>query len=420
MRASLCMPQQPRDRQPGHGNRLKPPGEPTVTYSQRLTIPAQYNVYFAQDVFNPANPCLARAISHVEAHRRHRVLAIIDSGVVKAWPDIADRLNSYSRHYAQRMELIADPFVLPGGERSKNDATLVSRLHKRLHRLGMDRQSCMVIVGGGAFLDMAGYAAATTHRGIRVIRLPTTALAQADAGLGVKNAINAFGVKNFLGTFAVPFAVVNDSRFLDTLPARHRRSGMAEAVKVALIRDAEFFDWLDEQAETFGACNPSALTHLIRRSAEIHLRHIALSGDPFESGSARPLDFGHWAAHKLESLSSYRLLHGEAVAVGIAIDSRYSVESGLLHEGACGRILDLLDRLGLPTWHRTLDTTGPDGHLKILRGLEEFREHVGGELTITLLKRIGEGTEVGEIDHKTVQRALSWLKTRHERRCTST
>jgi 3-dehydroquinate synthase len=317
------------------------------------------------------------------------------------------------------MTLSALPYIVSGGERSKNDRNLPGRLQKRLYELNMDRQSIVLIIGGGAVLDMAGYVAATTHRGLRVIRLPTTVLSQGDGGLGVKNGINAFGVKNFLGTFAVPFAIVNDAQFLDTLPARHRISGMAEAVKVALIREKEFFDWLDENAALLANFDPSALAYLVRHSAEIHLHHIASSGDPFESGNARPLDFGHWAAHKLETLSGYRLHHGEAVAIGIAIDSRYSTEIGSLSEEACGRILSLLDRLRLPSWHRILDLKGPDGHLKILRGLDEFKEHIGGDLKLTLLKQIGESTDVGQIDHTVIQRALSWLRNRHRNRCTS-
>lgn len=387
------------------------------TYLQKLTIPAQYPVYFTNDSFNPSNPCLLRAITHAEPSRRHRLFAVIDGGLFEARPDISRNLAAYVRHHARHIELTALPYIIPGGERSKNDRDLPARLQKRLYQLNMDRQSIVLIVGGGAVLDTGGYAAATTHRGIRVIRLPTTVLSQADGGLGVKNGINAFGVKNFLGTFAAPFAVVNDIRFIDTLPARYRTSGMAEAVKVALIRDARFFEWLDAHAASLAAFDSSALTRLIRHSAEIHLRHIALSGDPFESGNARPLDFGHWAAHKLEALSSYRLHHGEAVAIGIAIDSRYSAEIGLLSERACGRILGLLDRLGLPSWHRTLDLKEPDGRLKILRGLEEFKEHMGGDLTVTLLKQIGEGTEVEQIDHTAVQRALSQLRKRYSRRC---
>ena len=388
-------------------------------YAQSFLIPASYPVYFTNDVFNPSNPCLLQAITHAEPNRRHRLFAIFDKGVLKAQPHLSRSLTAYINHHERHMGLTALPHIVPGGERSKNDQNLPARLQKRLYQLNMDRQSIVLIVGGGAVLDMVGYAAATTHRGVRVIRLPTTVLSQGDGGLGVKNGINAFGVKNFLGTFAAPFAIVNDAQFIDTLPARHRISGMAEAVKIALIRDAGFFDWLEANTSALSNFEPSALAHLIHHSAVVHLGHIASSGDPFESGKARPLDFGHWAAHKLETLSGYRLHHGEAVAIGMAIDSRYSTEIGLLSEQACGQILCLLDRLKLPSWHRTLDLKGPDGRLKILRGLDEFKEHIGGELTITLLKQIGQGTEVGQIDQAVIHRALSWLRKRHTGRCVS-
>lgn len=408
-----------------HNGRARVPSSQVATgpdsslYSQTIHTSAHYPIYFTNDAFNPSNPCLLQAVTHAELNRRHRLLAIIDKGVLKARPHLSSSLTGYINHYERHMEMTALPYIVPGGERSKNDPSLPAKLQKRLYQLHMDRQSIVLIVGGGAVLDMAGYAAATTHRGIRVIRLPTTVLAQGDGGLGVKNGINAFGVKNFLGTFAVPFAIVNDAQFIDTLPARHRRAGMAEAVKVALIREAGFFDWLETNTGALSSFAPSALAHLIRHSAEIHLRHIATSGDPFESGSARPLDFGHWAAHKLEILSEYRLHHGEAVSIGVAIDSRYSTEIGLLSEQACGRILSLLDRLRLPSWHRMLDLKGPDGRLKILQGLDDFKEHIGGELAITLLKRIGQATEVGQIDHTVILRALSWLKKRHATRCVS-
>lgn len=408
-----------------HNGRAGISGAPQPTeasgslYAQTFAIPAAYPVYFTDDAFNPSNPCLLQAVSHTEPKRRHRLFAVIDQGVLKARPSLPKHLTAYVKHHDHRMELIAPPYTVPGGERSKNDPTLPARLQKKLYQLNMDRQSIVLIVGGGAVLDMVGYAAATTHRGVRVIRLPTTVLSQGDGGLGVKNGINAFGVKNFLGTFAAPFAIVNDAQFIESLPVRHRISGMAEAVKVALIRDAGFFDWLEASASALSSFDPPALAHLIRHSAEIHLRHIATSGDPFESGSARPLDFGHWAAHKLETLSGYRLHHGEAVAIGMAIDSRYSTEIGLLSEQACGRILNLLDRLRLPSWHRTLDLTGSGSRLKILRGLDEFKEHIGGELTITLLTQIGQGTEVSQIDDRVIHRALSWLKKRHASRCVS-
>src|SRR6185312_16684743 len=158
---------------------------------------------------------------------------------------------------------------------------------------------------------------------------PTTVLAQNDAGIGVKNGINAFGAKNMLGTFAAPFAVINDGRFLATLGERDRIAGMAEAVKVALVRDAKFFAWLRAAAPRLAAFDRDAVAQSIRRCAELHLAHIATGGDPFELGNARPLDFGHWAAHKLEVMTDHALRHGEAVALGMALDARYSVEAGL-------------------------------------------------------------------------------------------
>jgi 3-dehydroquinate synthase len=206
--------------------------------------------------------------------------------------------------------------------------------------------------------------------------------------------------------------VLNDSRLLETLSPRDRIQGMAEAVKVALIRDAAFFDWLDENAGRLRGFELETVERLIRRSARLHLAHIATSGDPFELGAARPLDFGHWAAHKLETLTGHALRHGEAVAVGIALDARYSVEVGLLDEPALARITALLAALGLPIWDDALRRRDGDGALEILRGLEEFREHLGGELAITLLGGIGHGVEAREIDEDRMKRALAWLAER--------
>ena len=386
---------------------------------QRFSVPFKYNVHFTHRSLEPSNRSLVNAICVNKTSELRRVFAIVDEGLSNARPALPCELRNYFTAHRDSMRLVAPPLCVPGGEKVKDDPHWLLQVHKQLHSFHIDRHSIVLTVGGGAVLDMAGFAAATTHRGVRNVRVPTTLLSQADGGLGVKTGINRFKVKNFLGTFAVPVAVINDYDFLRTLPPRHLISGMAEAVKVALIRDQKFFDWLLDHSTSLRSHQPSMVASLIKWSATLHLNHIALAGDPFESGSVRPLDFGHWAAHKLESMTSYRLHHGEAVAVGIAIDSRYSTEIGLLSEQALDRILCLLHRLGLPSWHRTLDLKGPDGRLKILRGLDEFKEHIGGDLTITLLKRIGEGTEVDRIDHVALRRALSWLKKRHLSRCVS-
>jgi 3-dehydroquinate synthase len=377
---------------------------------QRITLRFEYPVWFTDDVFAPENPVLADVLSQREPGRRHRVLAVLDRGVAAAWPALARAIVDYADHHGARMRLTAAPLVVEGGEAVKNDPAALATLQSQLHELAMDRQSFVVIVGGGAVLDMVGYAAAITHRGVRVVRVPTTVLAQADSGVGVKNGVNAFGKKNFLGTFAPPFAVLNDARFLATLERRDKIAGIAEALKVALIRDAVFFDWLAEHAPALAACEPEPLAKLIRRTAELHLEHIATAGDPFELGSARPLDFGHWAAHKLESLTENRLRHGEAVALGMALDTLYSAASGLCDRGTVESVLGTLQRLGLRLWDDAMALADRDGRPLLLDGLAEFREHLGGELTITLLERIGQGVEVHTIDERLVREAIAQLE----------
>jgi 3-dehydroquinate synthase len=305
--------------------------------------------------------------------------------------------NYVSAHHT-RLELAGPPETVPGGEAAKTEGGLMPHLHKRLLDLGIDRQSVVVAVGGGAVLDAVGFAAATFHRGLRLVRMPTTVLAQNDAGIGVKNGVNGFGVKNLIGSFAPPFAVVNDAAFLTTLPERDRRSGLAEAVKVACIRDAGFFDWMEAQAPDLRAFEPAATAAMIRRCAVLHLEQITRAGDPFENGSARPLDYGHWSAHRLESLTGHALRHGEAVAIGMALDARYAVGAGLLAERDADRLIRLLEGLGFNLSHPALLAAGPDGSPALLRGLDEFREHLGGTLCVTMLTGIGRAVEVDSID----------------------
>jgi 3-dehydroquinate synthase len=136
---------------------------------------------------------------------------------------------------------------------------------------------------------------------------------------------------------------------------------------------------------------------LIRRCAELHLNHIAEGGDPFELGSARPLDFGHWSAHKLEQLSQFRISHGNAVAIGLALDTLYSRRMNYLGTGEAERVLHLLESLGFNLFVPELLLTGRRGELRLLEGLEEFREHLGGHLALTLLQRIGSGFEIDRV-----------------------
>jgi 3-dehydroquinate synthase len=281
-----------------------------------------------------------------------------------------------------------------------------------IERHHIDRHSYVVVIGGGAFLDVIGFAAATGHRGVRLVRFPTTTLSQDDSGVGVKNGINAFKKKNFIGTFAVPYAVVNDFQFLHTQPRLTRRAGLIEAVKVALVRDGEFFDWLEKNVSGLLSLDEAVLEEAVQRSAVHHARHIAQGGDPFELGSSRPLDYGHWAAHKLEQLTDFELSHGEAVSVGVALDTLYAAKIGLLEAVDAERVLKLIEGLELPIWHEALELKDPKGRRRVFNGLEEFREHLGGELTVLLLKETGVGVDVHEIDESIWEECAEELKAR--------
>jgi 3-dehydroquinate synthase len=376
---------------------------------QSFSIAYEYPVVFTRDAFNPANRALIDILARKEAGKLHRAAFFVDAGVLSAMPELADRIADYAAFHANRCTLAGPLAAVPGGESCKNDPGTVPRLLEKLSELAVDRHSYAIAIGGGAVLDAVGYAAAIFHRGVRHIRFPTTVLAQDDSGVGVKNAVNALGLKNLVGTFAPPWAIVNDSAFLDILPPREKRAGMAEAVKVALIRDGDFFRWIESNTAALSQFSAPHLDRLIKDCAELHMRQIRLGGDPFESGSARPLDFGHWSAHKLEHLTRHALNHGEAVAIGIALDARYSVMTGLLAAGEELRIIDVLKRLGFKLWHDALRQRHASGRLAVLQGLADFQEHLGGELTITLLAEIGRGVEVHRIDTDLVGRCIDWL-----------
>jgi 3-dehydroquinate synthase len=377
-----------------------------------FSVPFKFPVHFTQDVWDQANTVFFDVIRREEADRRHRVLVVIDGQVASAYQSLSQDIRNYFSAFPDALELVASPLIVPGGEAVKNDFAHPLAILKHVNDVGLDRQSFVAVIGGGAVLDMVSFAAAIAHRGIRVIRFPTTVLSQADSGFAVKNGINLFGKKNFVGTFVPPFAVINDSRFLETLSRRDRISGVSEAIKVALLRDPGFFRYLETNVENIASGDMTVLASLIRRSAELHLAHICGNGDPFELGSARPLDFGHWAAHKLESMTHHRLRHGEAVAIGLALDVIYSEKKGYLAPNVAGRILRLLEDVGFRLWDRAMSDRAPGGSPAVIHGLREFREHLGGELHITLLRGIGQGFEVTEMDEAIVASAIDELEAR--------
>lgn len=377
-----------------------------------ISLSWRHRVLFVSGVFNPSACVLRNVLASEERGYKTKAIVVMDEGLVRSRPALAHEIELWFAAHADVVELVAPPLVLPGGEQVKNSPEIPQQLLAVLEKHHIDRHSFVVAVGGGALLDVVGFVAAVAHRGCRHIRIPTTMLSQADSGVGVKNGINLFGKKNFVGTFSPPYAVIDDFDLLSTLPPREKRAGYVEAIKVACIRDRAFFDEIERERVQLSQFEPAAMQRLIRRCAELHMDHIANGGDPFELGSRRPLDFGHWVAHKLEQLSSFAISHGEAVAVGIAVDVIYSRNIGWLDSASAERVLSLMEALGFNLFAKELTSADNKGRLLVLNGLDEFREHLGGRLTITLLKSIGEGVETNEMSESGIIGSIRELEQR--------
>jgi 3-dehydroquinate synthase len=372
---------------------------------QQFSVQFEYNVYFTTALFNLQNVVFANFLEEKRTASLQKIFFVIDENVIRENSNLMAEIKAYFKKY-DTVVLVEDILIMPGGEAVKNDLILFNKIVEAVNNSNLDRHSYIVAIGGGSLLDVAGYAAAVAHRGVRHIRIPTTTLSQNDSGIGVKNGVNYLNKKNFLGTFAPPLAVFNDELFLLTLDDRNWRSGISEAIKVALIKDEPFFSWIESNAVKLVERDLKIMNYLVRRCAELHLKHIA-GDDPFEIGSSRPLDFGHWSAHKLEQLTNFRVLHGEAVAMGIALDSVYSAFSGRLSIQKADRVIKLLQALGFEITHPLMEV-GKENSL--LDGLDEFRQHLGGQLTIMLLCDIGKGEEVHEIDNELLAKSARHLK----------
>ncbi|GFM76901.1 MULTISPECIES: 3-dehydroquinate synthase [Pseudomonas] len=375
----------------------------------RFEVSYNYPVVFTDHLFDPKNDCL-RAQLTAEKAGQITVLIFADEQLLKSSPHLLPQIDAYFAAHSNDLRLQTAPIAVPAGELSKTPQVL-HRLYEHMLQHGLDRHCYVLAMGGGAVLDAVGYSCATFHRGMRLIRIPTTVLAQNDAGIGVKNGINAFGQKNLLGAFCPANAVINDFQMLLSLSQRDRIAGLAEAVKVAAIKDSAFFQWMEQQAQALATFEHSASRYAIRRCAELHLRHITGAGDPFERGNGRPLDYGHWSAHKLENLSQHRLRHGEAVAVGMALDALYANAVKLLSDTDTERLLHLLVQLGFSLNPPELLLKDAQGRSLIVQGLEEFRQHLGGQLSIPMLTRLGESTDLHEIDFALMEQALQRLSS---------
>lgn len=369
-----------------------------------FSIPATHRIGFTHGAFGASNSLLRELL---ESGGGRRALVYLEDAVADAWPDLSSSIQQYFSHSTIALQAVN---IAQGAEACKASDALVRQVWEQVEKHKIDRHSYVIAIGGGAFLDAVGFGAATAHRGVRLVRFPTTTLSQDDSGVGVKNGINAFGKKNWIGSFCVPYAVINDFDFLHSQSPEVCRLGLIEAIKVALVKDADFFTWIEENAALLGALEKGTLEECVKRSALWHARHITSGGDPFEMGSSRPLDFGHWAAHKLEQLSGFALSHAAAVSVGLWLDVCYSVRAGLLAAESAARIGRVLEIMGMPMFDGWLLHRDGKGELAVLAGLEEFREHLGGQLTVLLLRAPGQGVDVHEMNPLWIRESIADMK----------
>jgi 3-dehydroquinate synthase len=236
-------------KQEPQGAMTETPDFPADCHIQNFQVSFDYPVFFTRDVFHPENDLLTTIFDLKNELRRHRIKVFVDSGIVAARKDFPEQVRVYMESRSDRLKMEGAVEIVPGGARAKSNWQLAHNIMRSLAESHLCRQSYVLVIGGGSVLDMVGLAASLVHRGVRLIRAPSTVLAQNDAGVGVKNGIDDYGMKNFAGTFSPPFAVLNDFGLLRTLPLEHWIGGIAEAFKVAIIKDRDFFDFLCANAE---------------------------------------------------------------------------------------------------------------------------------------------------------------------------
>ena len=287
------------------------------------------------------------------------------------------------------------------GEASKSVAEL-ERVCAELLSMGLERRDIVIALGGGVVGDLAGFAAAVLRRGVAFVQIPTSLLAQVDSSVGGKTGINTAHGKNLLGAFHQPALVLADTAALDTLPDRELRAGYGEVVKYGLLGDAPFFNWLDQHREQILARDPQAIIKAVRRSVEMKAEIVAR--DEREAGDRALLNLGHTFGHALEAWAGYssRLLHGEAVAIGMCQAFRFSEQSGLAPPQLAARIAGHIKSMGLPT--RIQDIPGDDLPTRdeIITLMGQDKKVLDGRLTFILARGIGEAFVSRDVDQREV------------------
>lgn len=353
----------------------------------------RYKNYFTNGVFEEDNPILK------DLCESRKVLMVVDEAFYELW-------GHQIENYIAANDLNCIVYPIPGGEKVK-DMKYVEDIYLKAKSCGLDRKAKIVAVGGGAVMDVAGLVAQLYRRKIDYIRIPTTLLGIIDAAVGVKVGVNYEGSKNFLGAFYPATAVISDTSFLETLPEREIRSGIAEIIKVGLISNAKLFEELEENGEKLASNTKFENYQQFIEDATVELL-LHLQKDFYEYDLMRHVDFGHAMAHHFESLTDYELTHGEAVGIDMLISAHIAKERGILLEVDFKRIVSLYKKVGLPFYHPALNLDA------LCDGIKEAIAHKGGRLMMVIPKKIGQTVFIDSISKEELAGALKFLEETNE------
>ena len=355
--------------------------------------PRSYQVRVGAGLIDAAGEALAPLL------KRKRTAIVSDATV---WALHGARLSAA----LARAGIEASPIVVPPGEQTKSFEGL-AEISDRLLALELDRGDVITAFGGGVVGDLAGFAAAIYKRGVDFVQIPTTLLAQVDSSVGGKTAIDTPRGKNLIGAFHQPRLVLADLDVLATLPEREMRAGYAEVVKYGLLGDFRFFEWLEASAAAVLAREPAALAHAVARSIEMKAEIVA--EDETEQGRRALLNLGHTFGHALEAETGYgeALLHGEAVAAGMALAFRFSAAQGLCQAQEAGRAATAIAAAGLPAALGEVRPEPFDAE-RLVRHMAQDKKAEGGRLTFILARRLGEAFVAKDVDAGAVS---AFLKT---------
>jgi 3-dehydroquinate synthase len=359
---------------------------PITTFTNRSST---YSIHVSSDE-NAALKTIAEAVGN-------RMVAMITDETVDTLH--AERINQWLSAHVSKLQKI----VLPPGESSKSLPT-ACHLLDWLAQSDIRRRDIIVAVGGGAIIDTAGWVASIYMRGISYLNVPTTLLAQVDAAIGGKVAVNHDTAKNLIGSFYAPDAVVSCTDWLSTLDSRQFRSGLAEAIKMAVISSGQLLAFIEQHLESLAALDPSCLQSLVHAASVI--KCVLVERDPYEVDLRRTLNFGHTVGHAVETVTGYGpVLHGEAVAYGMAVAVRVAHARGVLARSVASRIVAILRSVGLPVALGDLPAVPEEEHL--IQALEKVRQVRDGSLRFVLPTGIGSALIVDDVGNDEIRSALA-------------